>query len=145
MVFRKGFTLLEMTMAMMITVLAAMVVVPAWTNVMHEWDLEAQTRKMVAKIREVQQLAVADQKLHLITFNSVQYTVADSSYVVIEGPVAYGNGITASASFMLPMTFTLGFDQFGSPVEGGDIILTDLSSNSFTIHVEPVTGRVHIP
>lgn len=133
-------------MAMMITVFAAMVVVPAWTGFMHAWDLEAQTRKLVAKIREVQELAIADQKSYHIRFDTSQYTVSrnDGSYVVVEGPVDYGNGIMANASFMLPMTFTLGFDQFGTPEQGGNVVLADAAySNSFTIYVEPVTGRVH--
>ena len=147
---RQGFTLVEMVMVLMIVVLVGMVAIPNWNNFLRSWDVDMETKKLVTKIRDVQQNAMAEQKDYQIVFDSMADTYevqrqGTVGYDSVEGPDTFEHGIQVSTNIMTPMTDTLRFDKFGAPAQGGGIFLTDSQgANSATVVVTPVTGRIQI-
>ena len=137
----RAFTLLEVVMVMVMVLMLSMIVMPQWIGFMHDWDLDMETREVVAKLREVQQNAITHGMPYRMVFDTINdgYTVEkyDGAYIPVEGPVAFENQIEVTTTY-IPQ-----FDKFGAPPNGGTITLTD-GTNSNNILVKAVTGRIHV-
>ena len=142
-----GFTLIELIMVLVVVIVAGLIVGPKLVNFLSAWDLETEARKLSAKIREVQQLAVTRQKTYRLEFD-----LASESYDVEYNP---GTGFTFVETVSLKNDVdlfsteftnnTVDFDHFGAPdPSGGDIVLKDTKGNTSTISIASATGRVTV-
>lgn len=144
-----GFTLLELIMTSIVVVVAGLIVGPKLVNFLSAWDLETEAKKLRAKIREVQQLAVSKQKTYRLEFDLVSesYDVEydpGTGFTFVETVSLKNNVDIYSTSFTTPASNTVDFDYFGAPSQPGDIILVDTKGNSCTVSIASATGRVTI-
>ncbi len=145
----KGYTLLEMVMVLGILALAMMVIVPKLVGLINVWDLDIEINKMKAKIRQVQQLAIAKQTTYRITWDipAKVYTVNmfNGSVFVFQETNGYKNNVSVpNVSFSINPG-SVDFDQFGAPSESGMIMLRhEKTMNSKYIQIQSVTGQLSV-
>jgi len=120
------------------------IITPRFLNLLHSKNINYEARKLTAKIREVQQLAISEQITYRITFdiNNELYEISYSpSFLPIE-TIKLQNKIDLNVITFTDITNSVQFDAFGAPNEPGDIILQDTTGNYLTISITENTGRV---
>ena len=139
-----GFTILELIMVLTIIIMIGFIITPRFLNLLHSKNINYEARKLTAKIREVQQLAISEQITYRITFdiNNELYEISYSpSFLPIE-TIKLQNKIDLNVITFTDITNSVQFDAFGAPNEPGDIILQDTTGNYLTISITENTGRV---
>ncbi len=143
---KKGYTLIELMLAVSIVGLLGLIIVPKTVNFLPDFNLEGEARKMMAKIREAQQLSIAKRELYQLEFDSdleqylIRY-VATPQPVIVETVRLGGNIEIQSTTFSQN---TVEFNFFGAPDAGGDIVLMNSKGQTMTVSITPATGRVTI-
>lgn len=142
--------MLEVILVIMIVAIATAMVAPELIHFISDYDLSVEAKKIRARIRDVQQLAIVTQKVYCISFDT-----ANENYSIIYDP--HGSAVTIETltveknigldqtTFSQAGQNKVDFDLFGSPSEGGSIILSDPGGNSTSISITTATGRVSIP
>ncbi len=146
----KGFTLTEIVMVLVVAAFAGLIIVPKLVNSLSAWDLETETKKLRARIREVQQSAITSQLTYRLTFDlaaesyDIEYDSGSGSYVLVETVELKNNIGIDSTTFTASTNNVVDFDHFGAPSEAGSIVLSDPRGNTSTISIASATGRVKI-
>lgn len=143
----RGFTLLELAMVSVIVIIMGLIVIPRIASFINVRDLETEGKKLRAKIRETQQLAITKQKTYRLKFDldnesyDIEYDPGTGSYTLVE-PVKLESGIDINSTTFT--SNTVSFDYFGAPSQAGNIVLRDSKGNTSTIDIASATGRVKI-
>lgn len=142
---RRGFTLLELVLVIVIISLAAGIVGPLFAQTLVNWDISAEARILAGWIRQAQQRSIATQQEHSLWFTSGHYSLH-----ILERPDLRVNIKT----IWLKPTVTLRaddeflfFDALGAPDAPAMLTLGSQSGASprqVSIQVQPITGRVNI-
>lgn len=145
----KSYTLVEMAMVLGIIAVSMLIITPKMSAFINVWELDAEVNKVKAKIREAQQLAIAEQTNYRVFFNIVgdfyQITkdIGGGVYQNVEAP-AYKNDVhVTGTTWSLPAMNTLQFDQFGAPFTGGTITFQHTVTGAFkAVTIQSVTGKL---
>ena len=131
---------------MSIVSLFGIIVIPKLVDFLPTFNLEGESRKMTAKIRETQGLSIAKRKIYEITFSpaaeeySISY-IEGATTVPVETMELGGNVEIQNTTFPLE---SVAFNLFGAPTTGGDVILANPKGETVTVSITPATGRVSI-
>lgn len=144
-----GFTLIELMMVCVIIIVSSLIIVPKLINFMSTNDLEIEARKLRAKIRYAQQLAITKQITYRLEFDlsnesyDITYDSGGGSYTLVETIKLKDNIGIEATTFTSPADNTVGFDYFGAPSQAGDVVLKDArNSKTATIGIAAATGKV---
>ncbi|MCX5717826.1 MAG: prepilin-type N-terminal cleavage/methylation domain-containing protein [Nitrospirae bacterium] len=160
---KKGFTLIETIMVMVIAVILAAVVAVRWSP-FDTIKLNSATRKVAADIRYCQTVAISTQTRAAILFNANGYDVYQNYASLILAPssgdpcsdsggnfqVAFNAGRCSNYSGVTitsPVTNPIAFDSRGTPVNsGGTTIVSQTVTVTYNgnrqITIEANTGRI---
>lgn len=165
--FRKrGFTLVEIIMVVVILGIAALMAIPMVSNAA-DVQVRAAANRIAADIDYAKSMAITYQRSYSVVFDPANesYEIQDQNGAVIDHPVNPGTFVVdfsadsnlsrvdiANADFDSDASKAITFDYLGSPYSGldtstplntGQITLT---ADNFTlvVNVEPVTGYVTI-
>jgi len=163
---KRGFTLIEIIMVVVILGIVAFMAIPMVSNAA-DIQVRAAANRIAADIDYAKSMAITHQRSYSVVFDPANesYEVQDENGNVIEHPVNPGNFVVdfstdanlsrvnlADADFDPDSNLSVTFDYLGSPHSGtaagnplnsGQITLT---ADNFTlvVNVEPVTGYVTI-
>ena len=157
---RRGFTLIELVLLILIIAILAAVLYPKGD--INTIRAAAVARKLLSDLRYAQQLANATQARHGVNFNSAtQYTVFknNDSGIAATDPMKSGSYVVNMtgdfAGATVSNTLTSGivrFDSLGIPYEGANgsqaalaaarTITVSAAGTVKTITIEPNTGQV---
>ncbi|MCP3999930.1 MAG: prepilin-type N-terminal cleavage/methylation domain-containing protein [Gammaproteobacteria bacterium] len=135
----EGFTMIELTMTIVIAGIMAAIALPRFGNI-SDIDVYNAARQAKSDIRYTQELAMGKYRETTITFTS------DGNTYTITGDVQPRRLPTRSkAIFDAGSTLEFIFNAYGEPITGGGGALT-ISSGGFTkqITVSNITGNMDI-
>ena len=146
----RAFTLVEMTMCMVIMLLFAAIAAPRYANSIARYRADMAAKRLAADVNWARALARTGSTSRSITFNTgtSTYTLTgvsnpdspSSTYSVNLSLSPYKSTIT-SASF--GATSTLTFDGFGTPSNAGTVVIT-CGATSKTVSVNADDGAVSV-
>lgn len=152
---RRGFTLVEILVVLVIIGIAAAMVVPRLGNT---GDIQASSaaRAAVANLQYAQNEAIVRQAPITVAFDIDQesYELRDNGGTPLEHPTTKRDFTVAFRSTrgikrveLLSANFngapTLTFDALGGPVQGGQVTL-GADGNTWRLTVAPVTGKITV-
>jgi len=144
---KNGFTLTELSVALLILGIAAAIVLPDLKTSLARYTLYTTARQMASEIRAVQQEAVTTgQVLYQIFFD-----VTDNFYILKLNTqtlktVQLPSTISMETKFPLPppKQTTMEFNVKGISTAGTIILRDKVTGSFYYVIVAPVTGRVRI-
>lgn len=161
---RKGFTLVELIVVIVILAIAAAVAIPMLTNA-GSIQLTSAASLIAADLEYAKSMAITTGLVYSVVFNNEteRYQLEDQNGSVIPHPVKKGFDYVVdfrnnsrldkvnivSADF--DGTSEIRFDYIGSPQNGNGTALTSgtitlqANSDTVTVIVEPVTGYISVP
>jgi len=149
---RKGLTLVEMIMVVVMLALVAGVITPRITSTLGFNDLKLESQRVKAKLIYAQQAAIDAQRRYRIVFDKVndamilRYSPQDNATFNDIMTIPLERGIVIdSTTFATAGADTVEFDTFGSPLQAGQVVLRSPDGSTQTVEVLPVTGKVEIP
>jgi len=143
----KGFTLIELTVVLLIIGLMAVTAAPLTIKGIARFNLVSSSRLLAADIRELQQLAICDySSQYLITFFTDHYQMTKSGY---PSPKRIGTRALPAGIIVEHTNFpgdVLRFSAKGTPSpHGGTITLYDpVTKKRKYVIIASITGRVRI-
>lgn len=140
----RGFTLLEMLIVISIIGIIALFGLPAYEQVAPNLALSSVSKDISTDLRYAQQLAVTEQVIYSIIFNTVNnsYQIVNSSSGQTLQTKNVDRRITIEQITGLASD-TVNFTPTGAVTESGQIILKNTSNKRVTIEVKP-SGYVAI-
>ncbi len=139
----KGFTTIELIMALVIAGIMAAVALPKFTAVT-EVDLYSTARQVKSDIRYTQELAMSKYAIRKIEFAGDDYTydIKDSLGVILESKKLPPR---SKVIFSAGSTLIFTFNASGEPIAGGGgtLIISSGGSNK-QIMVSSITGKANI-
>jgi MSHA pilin protein MshC len=158
---RKGFTLIELVMVLVLIGIVAMFVAPKLGDVTGT-KTGAFRDKLKADIRYAQNLAMTRNARYRVFFNTAPapapngYAVTDSAGTVVQDPAGGGSlSVVLNAGNYVNITFAVAplypfieFDSLGRPYDNAGSLLAvavtlTLSSGGGTVTISPQTGAVN--
>ncbi len=145
---KKGMTLIEILVLIGVVVIISGVVVYSFSYIAPSIKLNQDSKQIVADLRNAQQLAVTEQKNHLISFNQT-----DNNYKLIRivdsaEEVLNTTNLSTDISYYLidlnPTSEEIIFNSAGTPSSSGTVTLTNNKGKSKSIKIAP-SGFVNIP
>jgi prepilin-type N-terminal cleavage/methylation domain-containing protein len=154
---KPGFTLLELTIVIMISGILAAVAVPVYSNSLHQFRVEVASQRIAQDIAIAQTRARQISTTCTVSFSDTNNTCdvggfssldrSSQPYQVLFSQSPYlvdvHSLVTASAPTTPLKNVSVVFNKFGMPDQG---ISVSVRAGSFAkqIDVEPLTGRVSI-
>lgn len=136
-------------MVLGIIAVSMLIVVPKMAGFINVWELDAEVNKVKAKLREAQQLAIAEQTNYRVFFNiagnfyQITKDIGGGVYQNVEAPTYKNNVRVTGTSWSLPNMNTVQFDQFGAPFIGGTITFQHTVTGAFKlVTIQSVTGKL---
>jgi prepilin-type N-terminal cleavage/methylation domain-containing protein len=159
---RRGFTMIEIVIVMVIIALVAMMAIPMMTSA-SSMQIRSAADMISADLEYAKSMAISRQKIYSVVFNKTNesYQIEDANGV-IDHPVKKGfkyvvNFSTDSrvsevdiADVDFDSTSEVKFDYLGSPYNGGrsplnsGVIRLQANERTAIINVEPVTGFISV-
>ncbi len=147
---RRAFSLVELVTVMAIGSILASMAIPRWSTATQHYQADLAAQRVASDLTLARARASFASATVTVTFNPANSTYsftgmpdpdhANATYAVnLAGP-PYRAAIT---SVNFGGTSQLSFDGFGTPMQGGAIVVT-VGDRSHTITVDPVTGNATI-
>ena len=152
----RAFTTIEFIMVVVIIGFFAAIMLPAFANSYDTLKIEGAYRQLMQDIRYAQQLAIARQVTHGVSFDPASeayFVYRQSTSYIVKDPatqrplsVTYASGKFSginlvSATFVVPAVNRLEFNSIGAPSQGGAITF-NYRGITKTIQVEANTGMI---
>jgi prepilin-type N-terminal cleavage/methylation domain-containing protein len=140
----KGFTLLEMMLVLVIIAGMFAIALPGIRRIQAYWHLQLATQRLVADLRESQELAMTQSVYH-----EIRFAIFEPRYSVYEGvthkrDVVYPDGVFYPyGNLQLPNNHVR-FDGMGHVSTSGSLPLVDSYGDRTTIVLYMHTGRVAV-
>ena len=150
-----GFTLIELTIGMLITGILMGLGTSGWTSYQRTVEHRNAAQGLTSALRNAQQASLAEAVTYCVAFNTANrsYTVykyaCGSTGTLVKGPVTTASSrvTLASPTFVQPDASngtSVSFYPRGSATKGSVVINRSGSSKAYTITVEGLTGRVSL-
>lgn len=141
---KKGFTLIEMLTVIGIIAIVAAISFPVYQNMRPNITLNSATRDLATDMRYAQQLAVTEQIIYDVIFNTSasSYEIRNNSTAALVRTKVLPDGITFSSITGLTDN-TAEFTATGAAAAPGTIILANRKDKQTTIEIKP-SGYVKI-
>lgn len=146
---RKGITLIELIIVLVIICIGAALMVPGFGTWMPRYRLRGATRDIVSVMRTAQMRAVSNNMRYGVAFDTQQFQLyRDSGGLQVDGaPVDLPHGVTYAANFPVEATLGKPFIQFlpdSTASANGSVILNNNKGMQKRIQVTMSTGRITI-
>jgi len=146
----KAYTLTELVIVVVIAGILAAVVIPMFNSAHDRIKIEAAYRQLMQDIRYVQQVAVARQVSHGISFDTVResyFAYRQDISNIIKDPATYKPYTVTYASgkfsgIDLVSAVVIEFNSIGAPLLAGSVTIS-YKGVTKTVSVEENTGRVY--
>jgi prepilin-type N-terminal cleavage/methylation domain-containing protein len=145
---RRGFSLLELTIVILIIGILAAVATPNWAAVLSKYRADAAAQRIVTDLARTQSLAYSTSTAQTLTLNVTQSTYqiaglrsldrASSIYTVDLTAEPYCSTLI-SANFN--GTAQISFDGYGQPAVAGGTIVVTCGNQQRTVTVDATTGK----
>lgn len=141
---KKGFTLIEMLTVIGIIAIVAAISFPVYQNMRPNITLNSATRDLATDMRYAQQLAVTEQIIYDVIFNTSasSYEIRNNSTAALVRTKVLPDGITFSSITGLTDN-TAEFTATGAAAAPGTVILANRKDKQTTIEIKP-SGYVKI-
>lgn len=144
---RSGFTLLELSIVIAVVIIMAAVGAPILGNAVSERTVARDANQLLQDIRTVQQDAITRR-----VPNNISFDVSAQTYTFTINGKTLVRHMTSAVHMDTGSGFsgTLGFDAFGSPLDGGSALSAAVQigfqnssgTKRMVVAVQPVLGRV---
>ncbi|MBF7082132.1 prepilin-type N-terminal cleavage/methylation domain-containing protein [Desulfallas sp. Bu1-1] len=143
---RKGFTLIELIVVLLILTIAMSIAIPSFNNFLADYQLDAACRQLQQEIRSTGQDALADES----STYQINLYVRDDKYRMIDlsKPGVYREVVMPGGVDIVYTNFEndiIKFTPKGMPTSGGHISLRSRKTGKYQyVIVAVVTGRTRI-
>ncbi len=155
--FNAGFTLLEVTIAVMLIGIFAAVAAPVYSNSLHRFRVDIAAQRIAQDVTRAQRIAQQTNSTRTISFATTDDSCAISGvnsldrasqpYRVLLSQSPYQVDISSLVDSAMPSTpmnsLSVAFNRFGMPDKG---IIVTVRAGAFQrrVDVAPISGRVTI-
>jgi Tfp pilus assembly protein FimT len=139
---RRAYSILELCMIFAIIALSGFLIMPMISSSVNDGNLKTEAKKMQMTIREAQHLAQTKTQTHKVVLDptGLLYSLQDNNNnEIIRVNLKSGIFINTN-SFTIAGPGVLAYDSFGTPSEGGNVVLRNSKSLTETIQVTAGTG-----
>ncbi|MGI6435083.1 MAG: prepilin-type N-terminal cleavage/methylation domain-containing protein [Syntrophomonadaceae bacterium] len=138
----KGFTLLELLLVLLITVLSLAVITPSLQHLAGKMQLHSNARKMAWVLRSNQQQAIYSGHDEMVRFYfSVNSYLAGDTFYYLEGAEYAALPNFPTQIGRVPACI---FQPSGIPRAGGTVVLKNGQQDKSYVIVSPVAGRIRV-
>jgi|SRR6478672_7748360 prepilin-type N-terminal cleavage/methylation domain-containing protein len=145
---RRGFSLLEITIVVLIIGILAAVAVPNWATVLSKYRADAAAQRVVTDLGRTQSLAYSTSTTQTLTLNVTQSTYqivglsgldTRSSTYTVDLTIEPYRSTLVSASF--GGAAQISFNGYGQPTVAGGTVVLSSGGQTRTITVDATTGK----
>ena len=148
---RNGFTLVDVTVAVLITGILASVATPAFTGFLQHARADAAAKRIRADLDLARRAAVAQSRMQVVQFSvsSSVYTIPGMAHLDHPGQTYSVNmNLTPYSSTIqsavLGSDANIQFNRFGVPDSGG-VITVKSGRATQTVTIDPGSGKASVP
>ncbi|NUM25171.1 MAG: type II transport protein [Candidatus Buchananbacteria bacterium] len=141
---KKGFTLIEFSITIVVVSLITLVTIPVFINYQKNTKLRSEARVLATNLRLTQQLAITEQVLYDLTLypTSNEYKIINSETNEVIKTVDIAAEVTINQINNLTAN-TVTFNPTGGAAQTGNIVLINTKNETSTVEIKP-SGYVEI-